>query len=897
MNNSNSPYEALITSTAHGFCLLELIYEKGKAIDGRLLEVNEAFEQQTGLQNSTGRRIRELAPELDESWLEALSEVVVTGQPNRFERRSGRSGRVFAVNAARASVENRAIVAVIFDDVTISNTQRRWHEFLLSLNDAMRAVIDALDIQAVTSRLVMDFFGADRCYYCEIVQGQAIIRRDASRPDFPSVVGAYALDNLPILKAVIEQGKAFVVQDVRTTKLLDEDLKQLCLTMQILSFVNVPIIKSGVPVGMLCLTQSVPRSWQDIETQYAVEIAERTWAAVERSRAEIKLRESETQLRALVSVIPGLIWQLDASGQVVSANARWLEYTGQTLQQTCDGGWLAAIHPNEAADSTSIFQESFNTGQSVELEHRIRRFDGAYRWFLVRQEAVRGLSNEITSWFGLATDIHDRKTAEEERTWLAAIVESSSDAILSFDLSGLVISWNPGAEAVFGLPAAEQLGQSFINLAWSETKFKLTTLLQQLQNGEQVNQIDFKLVRQGKEPFDALITASPIRDAQGRIVAATAIVQDVTDRKRIERALAVSEARFRASVAQVRDHAIFSIDPSGIIITWNEGCRNVLGYEENEFIGLHSRHLFTPEDQQLEMDRVEFETAAQHGTANDDRWMMRRDGSRFYTSGTTNAVHGADGSLEGFIKVMRDLTERRLVEERLREVNEAQRRFVSDASHELRAPLMALGGNFEMLQLPNLNETDRTEIIRDLHLESARLSRLVNDLLAVARGDAGAPMKRERIQLDVLLSESWRLIRAFDKHTFQLGTLEPCEVAGDADRLKQLCLILLENAVKYTPHGGLVQLESSCQDGWAVVRIVDNGPGIEPADLGQVFERFYRADKARTPGLDPGGTGLGLPIARQIAEAHGGTVHLESALGSGTTAIMRVPLPQVGASD
>jgi signal transduction histidine kinase len=96
--------------------------------------------------------------------------------------------------------------------------------------------------------------------------------------------------------------------------------------------------------------------------------------------------------------------------------------------------------------------------------------------------------------------------------------------------------------------------------------------------------------------------------------------------------------------------------------------------------------------------------------------------------------------------------------------------------------------------------------------------------------------------------------------------------------------------VKYTPEGGTIRLRSTCGEGWAEVRVSDTGPGIPSEDLERVFERFYRADPARTPGADPGGTGLGLPIARQIAARHGGTVHLESQLGVGTTAIVRLPL-------
>jgi signal transduction histidine kinase len=230
-------------------------------------------------------------------------------------------------------------------------------------------------------------------------------------------------------------------------------------------------------------------------------------------------------------------------------------------------------------------------------------------------------------------------------------------------------------------------------------------------------------------------------------------------------------------------------------------------------------------------------------------------------------------------------------EAKLREVNEAQRRFVSDAAHELRAPLTAIQGNLELMRRYQIPEEERGEMLRDVHREAERLGRLVGDLLSVARGDSGEKLRLEPVRLENVLREVWRITqRLSDRHRFVLGTLEACTVLGDEDRLRQLMLILLENAVKYTPSGGSVRLESSIAEGWGEIRISDDGPGIPSEDLPRVFERFYRVDKGRTRSDDPGGTGLGLPIAGWIAEAHRGKVWLESELGRGTTACVRLPL-------
>lgn len=213
---------------------------------------------------------------------------------------------------------------------------------------------------------------------------------------------------------------------------------------------------------------------------------------------------------------------------------------------------------------------------------------------------------------------------------------------------------------------------------------------------------------------------------------------------------------------------------------------------------------------------------------------------------------------------------------------QAQRRFVFDASHELRAPLTVMQGNLELLRRhPTMPPSERDEVLGEVERETARLARLVADLLLLARRDAGVPFRRTRVDLGTVALEAFR-----DAGRLARGQVlrhEPGSglfVLGDRDRLKQLILILLDNALKYTPDGQPVELclEASATGVSVVVR--DEGTGIPPADLPHVFERFYRADPARA--RDPGGTGLGLPIAAWIVEQHGGRISLTSEPGQGT---------------
>lgn len=220
----------------------------------------------------------------------------------------------------------------------------------------------------------------------------------------------------------------------------------------------------------------------------------------------------------------------------------------------------------------------------------------------------------------------------------------------------------------------------------------------------------------------------------------------------------------------------------------------------------------------------------------------------------------------------------------------AQQRFVSDASHELRAPLTAIQANLELLQRhPEMTDADRSEALAEAERESARLTRLVADLLALARADAGIPLRSSVVDLDAVVLEVFSNARQLARgQMLALEPFEPAQIRGDEDRLKQLLLILLDNALKYTPHDGAVTVGLRRVGGEVELIIRDSGVGISEDALPHVFERFYRADPGR--GRDPGGTGLGLPIADWIVQQHGGRITIASRLGTGTTVTVRLPL-------
>lgn len=227
----------------------------------------------------------------------------------------------------------------------------------------------------------------------------------------------------------------------------------------------------------------------------------------------------------------------------------------------------------------------------------------------------------------------------------------------------------------------------------------------------------------------------------------------------------------------------------------------------------------------------------------------------------------------------------------LEEAYTAQQRFVGAASHELRAPLTAIQANLELLSRVGrpLPESERATALREAYAETQRLSRLAGDLLVLARADAGQAMQLRPVELDRLVLDVLGEVRHLATgQRFEVAALDPVTLPGDPDRLKQLLLILFDNAVKYTPPPGKVTVTLQRHEQEIVLTIRDTGIGIGAAELARVFDRFYRAEGAR--GLNPDGAGLGLSIARWIVHEHGGTIALISTPAQGTVAAVRLPL-------
>jgi PAS domain S-box-containing protein len=345
----------------------------------------------------------------------------------------------------------------------------------------------------------------------------------------------------------------------------------------------------------------------------------------------------------------------------------------------------------------------------------------------------------------------------------------------------------------------------------------------------------------------------------------------------------------------VKDHAMFLLDRNGRIRTWNTGAQRVLGYTEDNAIGRDIRTLYTVKDQTSGRPTAELAATTHGSSLRVEGWRRRADGTELWVEVTSSALHDATHQLEGFVQVIRDLTER-LRAEALENEGRRINQFIALLSHELRNPLAPIRNAVGIMRHDDKASPQQLAWCRDIiERQVAQMTRLLEDLLDVSRVTRNKiELRRERIDLLRAVEQALEASRPLIEARQQRLTLElpsaPLILYGDLTRLTQVFSNLLNNAAKYTDTAGQITLSVEASDSKAQVRVRDTGIGIETQHLPHVFDMFAQL----APALDRsgGGLGIGLALTRGLVELHGGTIEAYSA-GSGRGSEFVVTLPIV----
>lgn len=482
----------------------------------------------------------------------------------------------------------------------------------------------------------------------------------------------------------------------------------------------------------------------------------------------------------------------------------------------------------------------------------------------------------------------DTAALEEKQAMLAAIIDSTDDTIISKTTKGIITSWNPAAERMFGYSEIEAVGQHISLIIPEDRLDEETFIIGQIVKGEKVDH--FETVRRHKSGrlVPISLTISPIKNRSGEIIGASKIARDITERQE-----AAKKDGMLAAIVDTSDDTILSKTLDGIITSWNKAAVKMFGYTAPEAIGKHIS-LIIPADRLDEEAYIIGEVSKGKKVDHFQTFRRAKSGNLIPISLSVSPVIDENGKVIGASKIARDISVEQAAQQetaqlyqQLQELNARKDEFIGLASHELKTPLASINGYLQILSKRVTDEKDKLFVQKTQH-QLSKLSALVNDLLDVSKIEAGKLhfASEEFDVLDVLHDAIDLISHANNNYRITLHSPTPtCKITGDAHRIEQVVINLLTNAIRYSPGSDRIEVYLVPETDQVKVGVKDFGVGIAPEKLNHIFSRYYRVDdNSKVSGL-----GIGLYLCYEIVTRHQGRIWAESEPNVGSTFWFTLP--------
>ena len=614
----------------------------------------------------------------------------------------------------------------------------------------------------------------------------------------------------------------------------------------------------------------------------------------------VALQEKEARLRLALEASRTGTWDWNTeTGKVTwdRNNTRLFGLEAKEFEGTY-AHFVRMLHPEDVPTLEQSLKDAVEQKQEFSLEFRAIWPDGSVHHLYTRGKAFYDPTGKPVRMTGVTLNMEEQRRAEEARAFLAAIVESTEDAIVGKDLSGRVQSWNRGAERMFGYTAEEMIGESIQKVIAPENPDEEQTVLDRARRGETWHYETTRLRKDGSS-IHVSLSVSPIRGPGGKIVGVSSISRDISERIAAQEALERNARRLREQ-SQMLDLAnVLVRDLEDRVIMWSTGLEKMYGWDRAEVLGRRSHKILqTRFDEPLEEIRA---TLMRTGGWTGELVHKRKDGEEVIVASEWVLHKDPQGRPSAILEVDTDITARKRAEQQMQLMNlELEQRvrdrtsaltsanqeleaFTYSVAHDLRAPLRHVDAFAKILEEDFAAELPE-EVRRYLHnmrKASQNMSRLVDDLLNLARVGR-QELRREQTPLNRIVSE---VIKDLDGETrdrrVEWRIAELPVVESDPGLVKQVFVNLLSNAVKYTRprETAVIEVGTEVRDGERAVYVRDNGVGFNMkfADkLFGVFQRLHRAEEFE-------GTGVGLAIVNRIVQKHGGHVWGEAELDKGAS--------------
>jgi PAS domain S-box-containing protein len=594
------------------------------------------------------------------------------------------------------------------------------------------------------------------------------------------------------------------------------------------------------------------------------------------------------------------IFMLDPSGHVISWNAGAENIKGYRAPDILGSHFSRFFSAEQRAAGlpAKALQVAAQEGRFEDEGWRERK-DGARYWANVIIIPLRDDAGTLIGFANVTRDLTERRRQEDtlrqsEERYRALIAGVKDYAIFVLDPKGFVLTWNAGAEYIKGYQAHEILGSHFSRFYPPES-IKSGLPERELRGATMEGRFEDEgwRIRKDGSRFWANVIITAMRDASGNLIGFSKITRNLTERRKQQEDLRLSEERFRLLVEGVTEYAIIMLDRDGFVSSWNGGAERINGYLAQEVLGRHVSHFYAAEDIAANKPWRHLALARDKGRSTDEGWRVRKDGTLFWASNVITALHDREGKPYGFANVTQDLTQRRHAEA-LADTTQRMHEFIAMLAHELRNPLAPITNAVALMARKGLDDPALEAMRQTIERQSAHLTRLLDELLDVNRIARGKfAVEKESIELQEVLDravETSRPLIDAQAHRLRLTIPDaPIPVLGDRMRLTQAFVNLLNNAAKYTPTGGDIWLSAVARSTDVEVRVRDSGKGIDHSMLEKVFDLFVQVDPNN--GGMMGGLGVGLALVRRVVELHGGSVQARSeGAGKGSEFVVRLPL-------
>ena len=893
---------------------------------------------QTASQFATRRSSGELLPVEELPVLRALRGEIVIGAELLYRVPINEQDRLVAISAAPLyspsgkTIEGALAIThdlserkQIEDDLRASEEQEH---ILAEVSKLLASSLDYRETLANIASLVVpqlaDWFAVDL-----IDAGGHFELIEIDHKDPEQVKWARALrERYPInpnaptgIPRVVRTGRSELYTEITDEMLVagarNEEELRLARQIGYTSLMLVPLIARGRTIGVVTFVSTESgKKYDRRDLALAEEIGRRAGVAIDNARLYQEAQKTRDQLGIILQGVADGIVVWDKEDRIIYANEaarRLTDFDGTTgVMETPRPGIYGRFEffdeqkrviPHSLLPHRRVFAGEAEA-QAI-VGYRDPLSDQPEHWAILQARPVFDEQGEVVNAIAILHDITERKAEDEARRLLAAIVVSSNDAIIGKTLDGTITSWNAAAQKMYGYTSGEIVGRPIALLFPPNQQEELAAIMEKIKKGQSVGPYDTTRLKKDGAILTVSVTVSPVKDTEGAIVGASAIARDISERKRLEAELARSKQQLEVIFANIAD-GISVQDRNGRLVFINEaGARrsgyltagNALQASGGQALRAHAEQRFEMLDEQgnpLPYDDLPGKRALRGENAPQAvvQYFDKMTQTRQWSLVKARPLFDAAGQVELAITIFSDVTE-------TYEENQRKDEFISMASHELKTPVTSLKGFAQVLQrrLQKQGDEQGLHYVARMDAQLNKLTKLVSDLLDVSRMQAGKlTFDIEPFELDGLVLETVENVQAaIPAHQIVIEGRTGVCIPGDKDRLGQVFINLLTNAVKYSPKAEKVIVQLSANSQEAVVSVQDFGIGIDAAHHQRIFERFYQVtdpEEKTFPGL-----GMGLYISHEIVQRHQGRMWVESDKGEGSTFSVALPLLQESSRD